>query len=252
MNGFEIGIIGGTGGIGRWFAPFFRGEGYPVHIVGRKEGMSIPELADRCRIVIVAVPIAATLDVIRLVGPHLPEDALLMDFTSLKEEPVRVMLEATTAEVIGSHPLFGPDCPSLDGQNVVLCPGRGERWLTWLEGLLANGGARVMVTTPAEHDRMMSLVQGLTHLETILMGLTLRDSGVAPSAFDAFSTPVFRAKRAIVEKVFGAHPELYAGLLAGNPNMQGILEIYERNLSLLKELILNHDAEGLAALLKKQ
>ena len=252
MNKFAIGIIGGTGGIGRWFAAFFRGEGYPVHVVGRKEGMSIPELADRCRIVIVAVPIAATFDVIRLVGPHLSEDALLMDFTSLKEEPVRAMLEAAAAEVIGCHPLFGPDCPSLDGQNVVLCPGRGERWLGWLEGLLANGGARVTVTTPAEHDRMMSLVQGLTHLETILMGLTLRDSRVEALALDAFSTPVFRAKRAIVEKVFGARPELYAGLLAGNPNMQGILESYERNLSLLKELVLNHDAEGLAALLKKQ
>ena len=252
MNKFAIGIIGGTGGIGRWFAPFFRGEGYPVHVVGRREGMSIPELADRCRVVIVSVPIAATLDVIRLVGPNLPEDSLLMDFTSLKEGPVRAMLEATAAEVIGCHPLFGPDCPSLDGQNVVLCPGRGERWLVWLEGFFANGGARVTVTTPAEHDRMMALVQGLTHLDTILMGLTLRDSGVAPSALDAFSTPVFRAKRAIVEKVFGASPELYAGLLAGNPNMQGILEIYERNLSLLKELVLNHDAEGLAALLKKQ
>ena len=252
MNKFAIGIIGGTGGIGRWFAAFFRGEGYPVHVAGRKEGMSIPELADRCRIVIVAVPIAATLDVIRLVGPHLPEDALLMDLTSLKEEPVRAMLEATTAEVIGSHPLFGPDCPSLADQNIVLCPGRGNRWLEWTERLFTKNGARVMVTTPAEHDRMMALVQGLTHLDTILMGLTLRDSRVEALALDAFSTPVFRAKRAIVEKVFGARPELYAGLLAGNPNMQGILEIYERNLSLLKELVLNHDAEGLAALLKKQ
>ncbi|MBU4121055.1 MAG: prephenate dehydrogenase/arogenate dehydrogenase family protein [Pseudomonadota bacterium] len=252
MNGFEIGIIGGTGGIGKWFAAFFRGEGYPVHVVGRREGMPIPELARRCRVVIVSVPIAATLDVIRLVGPHLPEDSLLMDFTSLKEEPVRAMLEATTAEVIGSHPLFGPDCPSLDGQNVVLCPGRGERWLVWLEGLLANGGARVTVTTPAEHDRMMSLVQGLTHLETILMGLTLRDSGVAPSALDAFSTPNFRTKRAIVEKVFGTSPELYAGLLAGNPEVAAIFGRYERNLALVKELVLSGNAAGLAALMKEK
>ena len=252
MNELEIGIIGGTGGIGKWFADFFAREGYPVHVAGRTAGLPIPKLAERCRVVIVAVPIMATLDVIRTVGPHLPADALLMDLTSLKEEPVRVMIESTAAEVVGCHPLFGPDCPSFTGQNIVLCPGRGERWLNRMEGLFAKGGARVTVTTPAEHDRMMALVQGLTHLDTILMGLTLRDSGEEPSALDAFSTPVFRTKQAIVEKVFGLRPEMYAAILAGNPAMPQILECYERNLSRLKELLLNGDAAGLAALLKRQ
>ncbi len=251
MKDFSIGIIGGTGGIGKWFAAFFAAEGYPVHCAGRNNGMSIPELAQSCRVVIVAVPIAATLDVIRRVGPHLPEDALLMDLTSLKGEPVRAMLKATAAEVVGCHPLFGPDCPSLAGQNIILCPGRGERWLKRMEGIFATSGARVTVTTPEEHDRMMALTQGLTHLDTILMGLTLRDSGVEPSELDAFSTPVFRTKQAIVEKVFGLRPEMYAGILAGNPEMPQIIERYEKNLSRLKELVQNGDAAGLAALLKK-
>lgn len=251
MNGFEIGIIGGTGGIGGWFASYFEGKGYPVHRAGRTTGLPFPKLAERCRVVIVAVPIAATLDVIRAVGPHLPEDALLMDLTSLKEKSVQAMIEATAAEVVGCHPLFGPDCPSLAGQNIVLCPGRGEQWLNRMEGIFAKGGARVTVTTPAEHDRMMALVQGLTHLDTILMGLTLRDSGVEAAALDAFSTPVFRAKHAIVEKVFDLRPEMYAGILAGNPAMPEILARYEKNLCRLKELVLNRDAEGLTALLKK-
>lgn len=251
MNKFAIGIVGGTGGIGKWFADFFAGEGYPVHVTGRSTGMPLPELAARCRVVIVSVPIAAMIDAIRRVGPHLPEESLLMDFTSLKEEPVRKMLKATAAAVVGCHPLFGPDCPSLDGQNVILCPGRGERWLKRMEGLFTKGGARVTVTTPAEHDRMMSLIQGLTHLDTILMGLTLRDAGVEPSELSAFSTPVFRTKRAIIEKVFGARPELYAGLIAGNGNMPKILEIYEKNLSALKSLILAGDAAGITALIRK-
>ena len=251
MNDFAIGIIGGTGGIGRWFATFFAGEGYPVHCVGRNTGMPIPKLAESCRVVIVAVPIAVTLDVIRRAGPHLPKEALLMDLTSLKGEPVRAMLKATEAEVIGCHPLFGPDCPSLAGQNIILCPGRGEQWLNRMEGIFAKSGARVTVTTPGEHDRMMALTQGLTHLDTILMGLTLHDSGVEPSKLDAFSTPVFRTKQAIAEKVFGLRPEMYAAILAGNPEMPQILARYEKNLSRLKELLLNGDAAGLAALLKK-
>ena len=139
MNKFAIGIVGGTGGIGKWFATFFAGEGYPVHVTGRSTGMPLPELADRCRVVIVSVPIAATIDAIRRVGPHLPEESLLMDFTSLKEEPVREMLKATAAEVVGCHPLFGPDCPSLAGENVILCPGRGERWLSGWRGSSRKG-----------------------------------------------------------------------------------------------------------------
>ena len=90
---------------------------------------------------------------------------------------------------------------------------------------------------------MMSLVQGLTHLETLLMGLTLRDFGGEPAAIEAFSTPVFRTKRAIVEKVF-ASPALYAGLLAGNPAMPAIVQTYETHLARLKTLLLNHERRG--------
>ena len=213
--------------------------------------MPLPELADCCRVVIVSVPIAATIEAIRRVGPLLPEESLLMDFTSLKEEPIREMLGATAAEVVGCHPLFGPDCPSIASQNVILCPGRGERWLKRMEGLFTKGGARVTVTTPAEHDRMMALIQGLTHLDTILMGLTLRDSGVEPSELATFSTPVFRTKQAIIEKVFGPRPGLYAALLAENPNMPALLEIFERNFLIVKEMILRGDTTGIDALLKK-
>jgi prephenate dehydrogenase len=74
---------------------------------------------------------------------------------------------------------------------------------------------------------------------------------VEPSILDAFSTPVFRAKQAIVQKVFGLRPEMYAAILAGNPGMPRILDSYEKNLSHLKKLILRGDASGLAALLKK-
>jgi prephenate dehydrogenase len=251
MKDFAIGIIGGTGGIGKWFADFFAGQGHTVHVSGRSEGMPLPELAAACRIVIVAVPMAVTLDVIREVGPLVPEEALLMDLTSLKEEPVRAMLAASRAEVIGCHPLFGPDAASLAGQNIVLCPARGGRWLGFLQEIFAKNGARITVTAPAEHDRMMALIQGLTHLDTILTGLTLKDFGVEPSELEAFSTPVFRTKQAIAAKVFGPRPGLYAAFLAENPHVTEVIERHERNLSLLKELVRKRDTAGLTSLLKK-
>jgi len=250
MKPFEIGIIGGTGGIGRWFADFFRGEGYIVHVSGRRTGMSLDDMARICGVVIVSVPINATMAVIHEIGPLMKEDALLMDFTSLKGEPVRAMLAHSRSEVMGCHPLFGPDVQSMEGLNIVLCPAKINRWKGWPENVFRKGGAHVFETTPEKHDEMMSVIQALNHLDTIVMGLALRETGIDPAELKRFSTPIFNTKLAIIEKVCATNPRLYADIITGNPDIGRIIAIYERSLSLLKETIEKNDPEGLAELIK--
>jgi prephenate dehydrogenase len=249
MNGRDIGIIGGGGGMGRWFARFFTDRGYPVRISERNGGISLPELAEACPVVVVAVPLEATVDVVRRVGPLLGAESLLMDLTSLKEEPLREMMAATAAQVVGCHPLFGPDAPDLRGQNVVLCPGRGEAGKAWLRGVLEESGARVVETTPERHDRIMAVVQGLTHLNTMTMGLALRSLGEDPAELDRMSTPAFRAKRVLLEKVFGHSPRLYAELVTRNPAAADVLRAYGDALAQLRRFVEAGDAEGLEELL---
>jgi prephenate dehydrogenase len=241
----EIGIIGGTGGIGKWFADFFRTEGYPVHISGRNTGMESPVLARRCAVVIVSVPIGATCDTIRRVGPHMKKEALLMDLTSLKTEPVRVMLESSKSEVIGLHPLFGPDVPSLAGQNIIICPGRGKKWHPWIKEILQKRGAALQESTPEKHDRMMAYVQGLTHISTILMGAVLREAGMDGKEWEKYSTPVFRARMAMVEKVFKINPRLYAEIVALNPENKKILRQCEELLAEIQARVGREGAKGL-------
>jgi prephenate dehydrogenase len=245
MKDIHIGIIGGTGGIGRWVADFFRGEGYPVDISGRRTGLTIPEIAAKCQVVIVSVPIDATSDIIRRVGPQMRRENLLMDLTSLKEEPVAEMLKSSVSEVIGCHPLFGPDVTSLDDQNIALCPGRGEHWLTWLVDLLEKRNARVIKTTPRHHDEMMSVVQVLTHIDTIAMGLALKEMNIDSSELDQFSTPVFRTKRILIEKIFGQNPGLYVEMIMRNRNSRHIIDLYEQVVSELKQMIVKEDAIAL-------
>jgi prephenate dehydrogenase len=247
---FSIGIVGGTGGIGRWFADFFTRTGLTVYPVGRRKGPPLDELASLCRVVIVAVPMASTAGVIAEIGQYLSPDSLLMDFTSLKGEPVRTMLAATSAEVVGCHPLFGPDVASLEGNNIILCPARGERWLSFFQGLFVSHGANVTLTSPEEHDRMMALIQGLTHFNTIMMELAVRNSGVEQSLLEQFSTPVFRTKRSLGAKLFGPGADLYAAIITKNPHIMGVIEQYEKNLSLLKGLADHGNTEGIARLLK--
>jgi prephenate dehydrogenase len=245
MKDVHIGIVGGTGGIGRWFADFFRAAGHSVRTAGRASAPDIPAIARESDILIVSVPIDVTVEVIRQVGPHVRSDSLFMDLTSLKSEPLKAMLASSSAEVIGCHPLFGPDVSSIAGQNVVLCPGRGRRWLDWITGLLREKGAGVVETTPERHDRMMAVVQGLTHLDTVVMGLTLRETGMDPNERESFSTPAFRARLKMIEKVFGGNPGLYASIIMGNPDVPDMIRRFEKNLLVLKELVARGDVETL-------
>ena len=198
MKDIRIGVIGGTRGMGKWFADFLKDQGYVVHVSGRKSGLTMAEMAAGCQVVVVSVPIGATTDIIAQVGPLMGEESLLMDLTSLKSEPVRAMLKFSRSEVIGCHPLFGPQVASLMRQNVIVCPARGERWLSWLKDLLTRGGALITETGPEKHDEIMSIVQGLNHFNTIMMGLALSRTSAPLAQLDGFTTPFFDAKAGMV------------------------------------------------------
>jgi prephenate dehydrogenase len=251
MNDFKIGIIGGTGGIGRWFAGFFKKEGYSVYVSGRKTGMNMNEMAQKCQVVIVSVPIGVTGQVIEQIGPEMKKESLLMDFTSLKKESVRAMLKYSSSEVMGCHPLFGPDVDSIEGQNIILCPARIENWSNWPKEIFQKKEAHVFETTPEDHDEMVSIIQGLTHLNTITMGLTLKETGVDLADLKKFSTPIFNTKLAIIEKIFSGNPRLYAEIISMNPHIRKILDLYEKNLYKLKSLIVEGNVDALNELMRK-
>jgi len=251
MEKFPIGIIGGAGGIGRWFATFFEQAGYTVHASGQTSGLRPAEMAAACPVVIVSVPIGVTEAVIGEVGPHMKEDSLLMDLTSLKAAPVRAMLEASASEVIGLHPLFGPGVPSLEGQNVVLCPARGSGWLPWVRETLGKKGATLIETTPERHDEIMAVVQALNHLNTLVLGLSIREAGISREDLEQFSTPLFRARLAAIENLF-SHPQLYAEIIAGNPHASKILELHERAIGTVKSLIGETGAQALEERIRQE
>lgn len=252
MRNIQIGIIGGTRGMGRWFADFFRKEGYTVLVSGRKMGMDIPSMGKKCQVVIVSVPISMTCEVIEQVGPHMEKDSLLMDLTSLKGEPVKSMLQSSISEVIGLHPLFGPTVDSVAGHNIVLCPARTEKWLDWLKDILGKNGANIVETTLEKHDELMALVQGLNHLNSITMGMILRESGVDLTELRRFATPMFNTKLDIIEKVFTDNSRLYAEIITLNPNIHKILDLYEKTLSRLKSLIDKGNKESLTELIEER
>ncbi len=248
----KIGVMGGTRGMGNWFARFLEKEGHAVRVFGRNVSEAdIAEMADRCQVVVVSVPMEATGNVIAKVGPHMRAASLLMDLTSLKRDSVKSMLEISVSEVIGCHPLFGPKVDSIAGQHVVLCPARTGKWLSWLKDIFERNGALVVETTPEKHDQMMAIVQGLNHFNTIMMGLVLSKAGVSLSELMKFATPVFRAKMEIMERVFCQNTGLYADILTMNPGIHRHIDAYEQDVAQLKNLICQGNSAAIADVIEK-
>lgn len=250
MKDIQIGVIGGTRGMGRWFARFLRKQGLSVAVCDEKTKLTPTALAGSCDVVVVSVPIGKTDGIIAEIGPLLHQESLLMDLTSLKAVPVGAMLKYSPSEVIGCHPLFGPQVRSIRGRHIVLCPARTKRWLPWLRSVLHAVGARISETTPQEHDRRMALVQGLNHLNSLLMGMVLNETGECLEELSPFSTPAFGEKMKLVKRILRPHVRLSAEIMMLNPDIGLILDRYEQMLSELKILIRGKDVEGLIALME--
>jgi prephenate dehydrogenase len=247
----QIGIIGGTRGMGRWFADYLTGQGHVVHVSGRTTGMGMEAMAVCCQVVVISVPISLTGSIIEQIGPLMKNDSLLMDLTSLKAEPVEVMLKFSPSEVIGCHPLFGPHVSSIERQHIVLCPVRTEKWLPWLRDVLERGGALLVETTPEKHDEMMSVVQGLNHFNTIMMGMALSKTSAPLSQTDQFTTPLFDIKAGMIKKIFSGNPRLYAEILCNNKRMSKVIKIYEEALEEIGRLVARGDADALHDLMEQ-
>lgn len=207
-----VAIIGGRGAMGRCMAQLFGDLGHTVIIADLDTQPTPQEAAAAADVVLISVPIASTVDVIRDLGPRLRPDALLMDVTSVKAAPLAAMLESTTASVVGTHPLFGPSVHSLQGQRVVLTPGRGDTWRDWLQTMLHARGLIVLETTAAEHDRTMSVVQVLTHFALEVTGKALAATGQPLSQTLAFMSPIYLITLLLVGRHFAQSPDLYAAI----------------------------------------
>ncbi len=246
MNKVIIGIIGGTGNMGQWFEKFFSDSGHTVLISGRKTELTCEELVKKSDIVVLSMPLHASVSLAEKIGPLLGKDQALIDLCSLKETILKVMLEHSSCEVFGTHPLFGPLTESIKGQNVVICPGRGEYWLKWLKKEFIKKDAVVTHMDAAAHDKNMALVQGLTHLLTICMGRTIQKMNIPPDEAVFCSTPVFKTKLDLVGRLFAQDLSLYNDLVGKNRYVKDVLEMFLASFDEAREALLSEkDEDGI-------
>lgn len=230
MKKLTVGIIGGNGGMGRFFDKVFRKHGCDILVSSRNTELTSKELALRSDVIFLSTPVEAALEIAREIGPILREDQLLADFCSQKEAIVKCMVENTKAEVVGTHPMFGPTVQILKGQNVILCPGRGTRWLSWLEEVFGAEEAVLTRMDGKQHDTFMAVTQGLTHLMSVALARTLQRLDIKADDAMKIATQVFRLKLDLIGRLFALDITLYNSLMGKNPYVPGVLQIFRESI----------------------
>ena len=239
-----VGIIGGTGLMGSWFADISEQAGARVLKVGRKTEVTPEDVAKDCNVVVVSVPVSVTLKMIKRIGPLISKDALFMDLTSIKKMPMEAMLRYSEAEVVGLHPLFGMDIEPEAEKKVVLCHGRGEEGRKWVIDLLENAGFDVIFLDPEEHDRLMGIVQGINHFETISLAWRIMNSGMKWSEIEDASTHTFMRKLDRIKRMFAQDPELFGSLMMDNDWSIEYIGSYLQDANRLFSVIKEKDKKG--------
>ena len=224
----KVAIIG-TGAMGRWLVDFAKqnlGEVVLADAIAAKAERvatefgvnfrSVPEAAAEAELVLVAVPISKTPDVIKSIAGQVQRGTLLADVSSVKSDVIEAMqtIEAKI-ELVSLHPLFGPGATSVKGKDFVAIPVKPGKRYAALKNRLLELGARVTEMGAEDHDRLMAIIQCMTHF-VLLTYLNALKSMKELKRAEKFRTPMFATLLDLAKTVFAGNLELYGELQVHN------------------------------------
>lgn len=242
-------IVGGAGRMGCLLGGVLESRGHFVDVLEPGDARDRAAVVAAAEIVIVSVPMHIAAEVAGDIAPLVEPDGLLCDVNSLKTD-VCAAMAACRGEAMGLHPMFGPTVASLRRQKIVVCPVSDGPLCAWWRAELGQTGAELIESTPEQHDRMMAMVQVLTHFSTLVMGETLRRSGVTVEESLAFTSPIYRLELAFVGRLFAQDPGLYAEIEMTNPHGPEVRRAYRQAADALAALIDTGDRDAFAAMFR--
>lgn len=184
-------------------------------------------------LVVVSMPVAASIAIIRniLDSASLPENALVVDVGSVKEEIVRgVASHPRSGRFVGCHPMAGSEktgyrngkADLYDGSAVIITPHEKNSGddIEKISRFWRALGARTLITSPAAHDALVARTSHLPHMVSCVLVEQLaraqETGGTAP--VDFFIGRGFRDMTRIAagsEELWSEISMLNAGNIAG-------------------------------------
>ncbi|MFO7875325.1 MAG: prephenate dehydrogenase [Desulfovermiculus sp.] len=225
----KVSLIGAQGGMGRLLSRCMHEHGLVVCAFDQ------PLLPERSRsdlassdLVLLAVPIEAMPEVLERIGPYIQSTAILADICSVKEYPLRLMLDSHPGPVVGTHPLFGPQPEPETELKVALISGREQTACNTVHSFFRHLGFVPFATTAKIHDQAMARIQSLNFVTTIsYLASVAQDENITE-----FITPSFRRRLHAARKMLTQDGNLFQALFEANPYSQDAVRQFRRFLNL--------------------
>lgn len=139
-------------------------------------------LAERCPVVAIALPVDATVAVLSGT-PSLARAELVFDVASVKVPVVKAA--AGLQNFVASHPLAGrerggfgaADAALFDGRTWAMVPALDPAVQARLESFVRGLGARPLMLTAQEHDRLVAISSHLPQMLSVVLGDRLAATG---------------------------------------------------------------------------
>lgn len=184
----KISIVGGAGRMGIGIARILKEYGMRVTLCDKREDAVI-EAAQKLNvsweptekacntsdIVIVSVTMKNMIETCQKIGKQMKEGSILIEISSVKSG-ITDILSQTLPEQIGYvslHPLFGPDTPSFEGQNIIAIKTRSEEHTKRITGFLRKKGAEVTILSVKDHDYAMAVFQVVHHFSMLSLARSI-------------------------------------------------------------------------------
>jgi prephenate dehydrogenase len=99
----------------------------------------------------------------------------------------------------------------------------------------------VTEATPEQHDRVMAVVQVLTHFQTQVLGLALVRIGVPLGETLRFTSPAYLLELYVSARHFAQSPDLYGAIEARNPETPAVTTAFNAAARELADIVVAGD-----------
>ncbi|WP_124981801.1 prephenate dehydrogenase [Nonlabens xiamenensis] len=209
-------------------------------------GMEVLSAAD---LVVIAIPVDATVQLLPKVLDQIGEQSLVMDVGSTKEAICKTVRgHAHRRHFMAAHPIAGTEFSGpqaahkgLFGQKtMIVCEVEQTAFALQerAKEIFEHLGMRVRYMTPAAHDRHIAYVSHLSHISSFMLGKTViqeeeNERDIFDLAGSGFESTVRLAK---------SSPAMWTPIFAQNrEHVLDSLDGYIANLSRFRESVKNND-----------